>query len=34
LPPVAGGALDQAVSFLEAARRFKNEEQRAKSERA
>jgi hypothetical protein len=34
LPPVAGGALDQAVSFLEAARRFKNEEQRAKVERA
>jgi hypothetical protein len=34
LPPVAGGALDQAASFLEAARRFKNEEQRAKAERA
>lgn len=33
LPPVAGGALDQAASFLEAARRFKTEEQRAKAER-
>ena len=33
LPPVAGGALDQASSFIEASRRFKSEEQRAKAER-
>lgn len=33
LPPIAGGALDQAASFLEAARRFKTEETKAKAER-
>jgi hypothetical protein len=33
LPPVAGGALDQSASFIEASRRFKSEEQRAKAER-
>ena len=33
LPPVAGGALDQSASFIEASRRFKIEEQRAKAER-
>jgi hypothetical protein len=33
LPPIAGGALDQSASFIEASRRFKSEEQRAKAER-
>jgi hypothetical protein len=32
LPPIAGGALDQAAWFLEAANRLKHEEQTLKAE--